>query len=89
MEHFSIALLEAMAAGCICVASDVGGNPEAIKDEETGLLFEYGNESDLTEKLGMAAMMPELGTAARKDILKRFDWSSLVPKIEKVYKNVT
>jgi len=88
VEHFSIALLEAMASGCVCVASDVGGNPEAIKHKETGLLFRFGDESDLTEKLEMAATMPELGIAARKDVLERFDWSDLVPQIEEVYEKV-
>jgi glycosyltransferase involved in cell wall biosynthesis len=33
------ALLEAMAAGCLCIASDAGGNPEAIVDGVHGVLL--------------------------------------------------
>ena len=33
------ALLEAMAAGCLCIASDAGGNPELITDGVHGVLL--------------------------------------------------
>ncbi len=46
-EALSNALMEAMAAGCAPVASRVGGNPELVDGERTGLLFEPGNEADL------------------------------------------
>lgn len=38
-EGLSNALLEAMAAGCPVIASAVGGSPELIEHERTGLLF--------------------------------------------------
>lgn len=38
-EGISNTLLEAMAAGKIVIASNVGGNPEIIMDSETGFLF--------------------------------------------------
>jgi glycosyltransferase involved in cell wall biosynthesis len=37
-EGFSNALLEAMAAGLPMIVTDVGGNPEAIVDEDCGLV---------------------------------------------------
>ncbi len=37
-ENFSMALLEAMRAGLPIVATDVGGNPEAIKNGTEGIL---------------------------------------------------
>jgi L-malate glycosyltransferase len=50
-EALSNSLMEAMACGCACIASRTGGNPELIRDEETGLLFEPGNSQDLADKL--------------------------------------
>lgn len=43
--------LEAMAAGRIVVASDVGGHRELIDDEATGFLFKAGYLASLTERL--------------------------------------
>lgn len=39
--------LEAMAQGCLVVASDVGGHRELIHDEVTGFLFEPGGPASL------------------------------------------
>ncbi len=50
-ESFSNAMLEAMACGCCPVSSRVGGMPELIKDEETGLLFEPNNLDQLSAAL--------------------------------------
>ncbi len=43
--------LEAMAMGKALVASDVGGHRELIRHNETGLLFQAGNVSALSESL--------------------------------------
>jgi L-malate glycosyltransferase len=50
-EAFSNALLEAMASGCCPIGSRVGGTPELIEHERTGLLFEPGNVEDLSAML--------------------------------------
>lgn len=50
-EALSNALMEAMACGCAVIASNVGGNPELVADERTGLLFEAGNAEALADKL--------------------------------------
>jgi glycosyltransferase involved in cell wall biosynthesis len=43
--------MEAMACGCLVVASNVGGNPELVRNGETGLLFEPGDAASLTAAL--------------------------------------
>ena len=45
-EGISNTILEAMANKIPVVASRVGGNPELIKDQESGLLFESKNENE-------------------------------------------
>lgn len=57
-EPFSIGLIEAMAAGLTIVTSDTGGSPEAVKDGETGLIFESENPLDLGDQLSYLFMNP-------------------------------
>jgi glycosyltransferase involved in cell wall biosynthesis len=48
-EGFGVVCMEASARGLPVVGSHVKGLRESIKDGETGLLFEYGNEQDLAD----------------------------------------
>ncbi len=51
-EALSNSLMEAMACGCCCVASNVGGNPELLgSDESRGLLFPKGDSAALAGAL--------------------------------------
>lgn len=50
-ESFPNALLEAMASGCCPVGSNVGGIPELILNEKSGLLFPSGDVDVLAERL--------------------------------------
>lgn len=50
-EALSNSLMEAMACGCCPVASRVGGNPELVTPNETGLLFKPGSVMDLVSQL--------------------------------------
>ncbi len=50
-EAFGIVLLEAMFAGLPVVAARVGGIPEAIEDNVSGLLHRAGDGADLAKKV--------------------------------------
>lgn len=50
-EGFGISLIEAMAKGVPCIASDIDGPKELIKDNRYGLLFKSEDYSDLSKKL--------------------------------------
>jgi len=50
-EAFSNSMLEAMACGCACIGTRVGGTPELLGDNERGLLCRPGDAVDLAEKL--------------------------------------
>lgn len=51
-EGLSIALVEALATGLPCVASDVGGIPEVVVHGESGLLVPPGDPDALARALG-------------------------------------
>lgn len=59
-EALSNSLMEAMACGCCPVASRVGGNPELVSPDRTGLLFEAGNAEDLAAQLRVLVENEEL-----------------------------
>ena len=46
-ETYSFVLREALACGCIVIASDIGAMPEAIVEGKNGFLFQSGNVKDL------------------------------------------
>jgi glycosyltransferase involved in cell wall biosynthesis len=50
-EAFPNAVMEAMACQCAVIASNVGGIPELIQDNVTGLLFEPGQPAALADAL--------------------------------------
>ena len=50
-EGASNSVMEAMASGCAVVASNVEGTRDLVQDKSTGLLFEFGNQSDLIQKV--------------------------------------
>lgn len=88
-EPFGIVLLEAMAAGLPVVASRVGGIPEIVADEQTGLLVEPGDVRGLAAALARMAGEPELrgryGERGRARI-GPYSWEALVPRILAVYR---
>lgn len=69
-EGMPLALVEAMAAGCACVASDVIGVRGVIEDGVTGLLVPEGDAAALAGALarlvGDSALAARLGAAARE-----------------------
>lgn len=76
-DCFSIACLEANAAGLPAVITDIGGIGEIVREGETGYLVPPGDETAFFERLdrlvGDAALRERMGNAARKRIEARFD----------------
>ncbi|HET8648921.1 MAG TPA: glycosyltransferase, partial [Gemmatimonadales bacterium] len=52
-EGLGLTLVEALLAGSAVVGTPAGGIPEVIRDGETGLLAQDGDDSDLADKLAL------------------------------------
>ncbi len=50
-EGFGLTAIEAMASGCVVVASDVGGLPEVVRDGICGLLHRTEDVTDMASKI--------------------------------------
>ena len=76
-DCLGLALAEAGAAGLPLVATDVGGIPEIVRDNETGLLVPPGDVDALVHALGALvddpALRARLGGAAHQLVNTRHD----------------
>jgi glycosyltransferase involved in cell wall biosynthesis len=88
-EGTPVALIEAMAAGVPVVATAVGGVPDVVKHDETGLLIASGEPASLADALYRVASDEELcrrlGANARRDVALRFRSQRLVNDIAGLY----
>ncbi len=89
-EAFSNSLMEAMSCARACVASRVGGNPELIRHESEGLLFEAGNADDLAVQLRRlivdAELRQRLASAARDRIVREFSLEASTTRLDAIYR---
>ncbi len=74
------------------VATNVGGIPELMKNNETGFLVEKGNPEELIEKISFLIdnqeKRDEMGIAGRKFIEDNFSWEKIAEKFLKDVKEV-
>lgn len=88
-EGFSNAILEAMAGGRAVVACDVGGNPEAVRDGDTGLLVPPRKPAALADAmlrlLNDPAMRRAFGEAGRRRAAEQFSMERMVEEMERLY----
>ena len=88
-EALSNVVLESMAAGAPTVATRVGGTPEALVHERTGLLVPPGDSRALAN--AVASLLDDrphaqrLGQAARQRIQDRFTVERMVHSTEQLY----
>jgi glycosyltransferase involved in cell wall biosynthesis len=91
-EGLGIAALEAMACGLPVVASRVGGLPEIVKDNTTGVLVEPDNPSHLARVILGLLAEPErrkrLGVTAREHVAEHHTVGGMVASYQSVYESV-
>jgi glycosyltransferase involved in cell wall biosynthesis len=91
-EGTSNTILEAMASGLPVAATRVGGNPELITHEMSGLLFPPGDLAVLAANLAQLATNPNLcqrlGEAARQRVVNEFSLDRMLTSYEALYLNL-
>jgi len=103
-EPFGIINLEAGACGTPVVAAAVGGIPEVVVHEETGLLVPFEAQEDAepvnpeTYAVDLAAAVntllrsaekrAQMGAAARKRIEQQFSWTSIARQTLDFYQHL-
>ena|SRR3989338_8821802 len=74
-EGLSHTLLEALSFGLPAVVSNVGGNPEVVKNEINGFLVEYNDQQQILEAVKKIAQNQELAKSfqkANQEVLEKF-----------------
>jgi glycosyltransferase involved in cell wall biosynthesis len=88
-EGMPMAILEAWATGLPVVASRVGGLPELIEEQRTGVMFESGNVSQLTGHLRNLLQDREksrqMGLAGQELVRARYDVSAMADTYHRQY----
>ena len=90
-ESFGVAPLEASACGVPVIASNVGGLPETVRHQETGLLV--GREAPQEAAEGLTALLDDsnlrhrLGQAGRAFAVERYDWERSLDIMERIYQD--
>jgi N-acetyl-alpha-D-glucosaminyl L-malate synthase BshA len=92
MESFCLSILEAMCFGCPSVATEVGGIPEVIENEVTGILVPFGDTLGLARALEGLIKDPArrlaLGRAAQDRARERFSADVIVPRYLALYRRI-
>ena len=89
-ESLSRVLVEGAALGAPIAAMDTGGTRDIIHSRETGLVSAdvHGFARDLAELASDERLRAALASAARTDVHARFSATSVVERVEQVYRGL-
>jgi glycosyltransferase involved in cell wall biosynthesis len=92
-EGLSNALIEYMFRGVVSIATAVGGNPELIRDGETGVLVPPGDADALAAALVRVIESPglrqRLARAARAEIDQSCSWQRCLTEHDGIYRKAS
>lgn len=92
-EGFGIAIVEAMAAGRPVVASAVGGIPEIVVNQDTGLLVPPGNAAALADAMAALLTRPDraqaMGLRGRERAREKFSIETAVLRHQQLYETLS
>ena len=83
-------ILEAMAAGTICVATKVGGIPQVLENGKLGILVEAKCQDRLAEIMLKLARQPnadhsQMIHAAKEKVMNHYDHCKVAKMLEEIY----
>ena len=93
VEGLSLALLEAMAAGTACVATDAGADGEVLEGGAGIVISTQGVTTQLRTLLPVLREQPvltaELGRRARARVIERYTLTRNIDALERLYTDLT
>lgn len=91
-ESFCLSILEAMFFGCPSVATGVGGIPEVVMNESSGLLVPFGDVDRLVNAVQRLVndqkLRERLGANARAEARSKFSADAIIHKYERLYRKL-
>ena len=88
-EGLSNAIMEAMASGCACVVTGVGGNMFLVQNGISGFLFTPGDRAELRSQVRKLIDDPakrrNMGEMARKRIEEWFSWDIVGKQYQQLF----
>jgi glycosyltransferase involved in cell wall biosynthesis len=91
-EGFGLPLLEAMAAECPLITTDIPVVREIVQSEENGILVPYNGVEALAQAtlrlLGDHSLRERLRAGGRATLAKRYNEAQCIAQIESVYQSV-
>ncbi len=92
-EGLSLSILEAALAGKFVIATNVGGIPEIINNDETGLLFRPKNIETLVQHLEWVhnnrREATKMALELQREVLEKFDINKVIKQYEDLYLNLS
>src|SRR3989344_2199937 len=90
-EGLSHTILDAMATGLPIITTNIGGNPELIKDDFNGLLVKYNDKAELKQAILRLYDNQELRQKFinnGQEVLKKFDHQEMTEEVIKTLENL-
>ncbi len=91
-EGLGVVLIEALSNGCTLVASDVGGIPDVVVNNKSGLLVPEKESNAIVEAVDKLFKDPKLTQSLQKmgekHVEENFSWEEVIKRLRNVYTKV-